>query len=49
MVRGVDEEVVLDVAARYGQDAVFTWTPEEWATVSCRDGRRDGVGWTLAH
>ncbi len=29
-VLGVAESVVLALGARYGQDAVFVWTPAEW-------------------
>ncbi len=46
-VSGVDEEVVLQVAARYRQDAVFVWTPASWDTVSCHGGRRETGGWVL--
>ena len=47
-VRGPGEAEVLAVAARYGQDAVFVWTPGVWATVSCRDRRRQAGGWVLS-
>ena len=47
-VRGVSESVVLALGARYGQDAVFAWTPTEWSIVGCRDGRRLTSGWALA-
>ncbi|HXZ61321.1 MAG TPA: DUF3293 domain-containing protein [Acidimicrobiales bacterium] len=47
-VRGVRQADVLAVAARYRQDAIFVWTPREWATVSCRDGRREASGWVLS-
>ena len=43
-VRGVPEAAVLALGVRYGQDAVFAWTPAEWAIVACRGGRRLGVG-----
>ena len=46
-VCGVEEEAVLALAARYGQDAVFVWTPAAWSTVSCRGGRRQVGGWEL--
>ena len=46
-VRGVEESVVLALAARYGQEAIFTWTPEAWSIVGCRDGRRLTSGWEL--
>lgn len=46
-VCGVEEDEVLALAARYGQDAVFVWTPAAWSTVSCRDGHRQAGGWEL--
>jgi hypothetical protein len=46
-VRGVAESVVLALGARYGQDAVFAWTPTAWSVVGCLDGRRVTSGWAL--
>ena len=46
-VGGISEEVVLEIGARFGQDAVFAWSPQGWDTVSCRDGRRRRGGWSL--
>jgi hypothetical protein len=46
-VIGVAESVVLALAARYGQDAVFAWTPAEWSIVGCRGGRRLTSDWAL--
>lgn len=46
-VSGLALEVVLDLGARYGQDAIFEWTPEAWAVVACRGGRREDFGWLL--
>jgi hypothetical protein len=47
-VRGLSEQVVLRVGARYGQEAVFTWTSSEWAIVACLGGRRVVLGWSCA-
>ena len=47
-VRGVPEAEVLALGVRYGQDAVFAWTPAEWAIVACQGGRRLASGWSLA-
>jgi Protein of unknown function (DUF3293) len=47
-VRGLAEHVVLQVAARYDQDAIFSWTPSEWAIVACLGGRRVVLGWSTA-
>jgi Protein of unknown function (DUF3293) len=46
-VRAVPEPEVLALADRYGQDAVFAWTPTEWAVVACHGGRRLVSGWSL--
>jgi hypothetical protein len=46
-VRGVSEAVVLTLGARYGQDAVFAWTPEAWSIVGSHDGRRLTSGWAV--
>jgi hypothetical protein len=46
-VRAVPEPTVLALGVRYGQDAVFAWTPAEWAVVACRGGRRLVSGWSL--
>jgi len=47
-VRGLPEADVLALGLRYGQDALFAWTPTEWAVVACRGGRRLATGWSLA-
>jgi hypothetical protein len=46
-VRGLPEPEALALGARYGQDAVFAWTPAEWTVVACRGGRRLVSGWSL--
>ena len=46
-VRGAPEAGVLALGARYGQDAVFAWTPAEWAIVACQGGRRLASPWSL--
>jgi hypothetical protein len=46
-LRGLATEQVRLLGARYGQDAVFEWTPDEWAIVGCREDRRLGFGWSL--
>ena len=45
-MRGLPEADVLALGARYGQDAVFAWTPAEWAIVACRGGRRLASAWS---
>jgi Protein of unknown function (DUF3293) len=44
-VSGLALDEVLDLGARYGQDAVFEWTPPAWAVVACRGDRRSDFGW----
>jgi hypothetical protein len=46
-VRGLPEAEALALGLRYGQDAVFAWTPTEWAIVACRGDRRLVSGWSL--
>jgi hypothetical protein len=46
-VRGLPSAAVLALGVRYGQDAVFAWTPAEWAIVACRGGRRLVSAWSL--
>jgi hypothetical protein len=46
-VAGLAEGDVLEVAARYGQDAVFRWSPEEWAIVGCDGQQVVSMGWKL--
>jgi hypothetical protein len=46
-VCGVDEAAVLELGARYGQDAVFAWSPAAWVVVACTGGRRLVLGWRV--
>ena len=43
------EDVVLDLAERHDQHAVYAWTPREWAVVWAGDhrGERDVSGWRV--
>jgi hypothetical protein len=45
-VQGLDEMVVLQLGARYDQDAIFSWTPADWTIVACLGGRRAVFGWS---
>jgi hypothetical protein len=47
-VCGLGSAVVIDLGARYGQDAIFEWTPAEWAIVACRAERRAAFGWSVS-
>lgn len=44
---GADEAVVLDLARRYGQAAIYRWTPTERAVVWCDDRPDDVQGWAM--
>lgn len=46
-VRGVSEVDVVRLGGRYGQDAIFVWTPDAWTIVACAGGRRVASGWSL--
>jgi hypothetical protein len=46
-VTGMREVDARALAARYRQEAIFTWTPHEWAIVACAGARRVNLGWTL--
>ena len=46
-VVGWDDAEALTLARRYGQDAVFRWTPEAWSVVPCDAGPPLVLGWTL--
>jgi len=47
-VRGLAERDVCEVGARYGQDAVFAWTPSTWTIVACTGARRLPLGWRIS-
>ena len=47
-VRHLSESDVLALGVRYGQDAVFAWTPSEWSIVACDESRRLASGWLLS-
>jgi hypothetical protein len=46
-VFGLTEAEGVAFGRRYGQAAVYVWTPEAWEIVSCTDGRRHVHGWRL--
>jgi Protein of unknown function (DUF3293) len=46
-VLGLEEAAARALAARYGQEAIFSWSPGEWAIVACTGGRRVSFDWTL--
>jgi hypothetical protein len=46
-VTGPPEQAVRALGARYRQDAIFSWSPAEWAIVACAGRRRLVMGWVL--
>ncbi len=46
-VLGWDDDEALALARRYGQDAVFRWSPRAWAVVPCDGGPPRRLGWDL--
>jgi hypothetical protein len=46
-VSGLSAADAVALGARYRQDAIFVWTPEEWEILACAGGRRLASGWSL--
>ena len=46
-VAGLTEREAVALGARYGQAAIFAWSPEQWTVVSCVDDRRNRTSWIL--
>ena len=46
-VPGLSETDGVALGRRHGQAAVYVWTPDAWAVVSCTDRRRRVHGWRL--
>jgi len=46
-VIALPESDALALGARYGQEAIFAWTPGAWTIVGCNGGRRLASGWSL--
>lgn len=46
-VSGMSEEEAQDLGRRYGQAAIYLWTPEAWQVVSCAGDRRHITGWRV--
>jgi hypothetical protein len=47
-ISGMEREAILAVAATYGQDAIFEWTPEALLTISCDHSRGHVSGWLIS-
>lgn len=46
-LHGLDEEEVIALARHHDQEAIFSWTPSAWTTVSCEDRSRIALGWWI--
>jgi Protein of unknown function (DUF3293) len=46
-VVGWDDDEALALARRYGQDAIFRWSPDAWAVVPCDGGPALTLGWRI--
>jgi hypothetical protein len=46
-VVGWDDAAALALARRYGQDALFRWSPAAWEVVPCDGGPSLRSGWTV--
>ena len=46
-VVGWDDDAALALARRYGQDAIFRWSPDAWEVVPCDGGPPLTSGWTV--
>jgi hypothetical protein len=47
-VSGLSTDHALGLAARYGQAAIFQWTPDALVTLSCVGARRHEGGWSIS-
>ncbi len=47
-VCGLTEDEALAIGVRYGQDAIFSWTPTAWLILSCVDTHRHESGWFIS-
>jgi hypothetical protein len=46
-VTGLSEAEGVALGRRWGQAAVYVWTPARWQVVSCTDDRRHVHGWRI--
>src|SRR5581483_6091543 len=47
-VAGLEEDAACALGRRYRQNAIFSWTPDGWHVVSCRDMTRTVMGWHVS-
>ena len=46
-VSGLSEPEAVDFGIRFGQNAIFAWTPTTWVVLSCVDSFRHESGWQV--
>ncbi|OIJ67458.1 DUF3293 domain-containing protein [Streptomyces mangrovisoli] len=44
-VVGLDDAAALGLGRRFGQDAIFAWTPDAWRLLTCDGGVTAARGW----
>jgi hypothetical protein len=47
-VVGLDDYTAREIGRRFGQDAVFAWSPSYWRILACSSTREHATGWTIA-
>lgn len=47
LVTGLSDSAAVAIAARWGQDAIFRWTPQAWSILPCDGGPASDTGWVL--
>ncbi|CAL9554238.1 hypothetical protein SUDANB176_04511 [Streptomyces sp. enrichment culture] len=47
-VVGLSDAAARDLGRRFGQDAVFAWTPDAWRVLACESGAVAVSGWAAS-
>jgi len=47
LVTGLSDPDAVAIGARWGQDAIFRWTPQAWSILPCDGGPASHTGWIL--
>ncbi|MCO5967506.1 DUF3293 domain-containing protein [Actinoallomurus soli] len=47
-VVGLDDDTAREIGRRFGQEAVFAWSPSYWRILACSGARERATGWTIA-
>jgi hypothetical protein len=46
-VIGLADNTALEIGRRFGQDAIFAWSPSHWRILACSSTRERASGWTV--